>query len=42
MESERRAIDLADKAAGRDPLCTVHPGDSACSSSTRWTTSPAR
>jgi DNA-binding NtrC family response regulator len=27
MESERRAIDLADKAAGRDPLCTVHPGD---------------
>ena len=27
MASERRAIDLADKAAGRDPLCTVHPGD---------------
>jgi len=27
MDSERRAIDLADKAAGRDPLCTVHPGN---------------
>jgi DNA-binding NtrC family response regulator len=26
MESEHRAIDLADKAAGRDPRCTVHLG----------------
>jgi DNA-binding NtrC family response regulator len=26
MESDRRALDLADQAAGRDPLCTIDPG----------------
>ena len=43
MEAERRAIDLADKVAGRDPSrARQHRRARACSSSTRSTTSSSR